>query len=278
MFEVGRVYNRRKEIHAPYGGQQQGGISTPSAKPFIFLFTGDEGEAFGYHDDWDENGVFRYTGEGQVGPMEFDGGNRAIRDHALNGKDLHLFQKTARSGLVRYVGQFSCPSWEHAQASDKNGEGRQVIVFHLVPVASAQESRAGGPDPGSPPSPLEELRRRAMAAAASAVEGPQGDSRRMYYRRSEEVRAYVLARAKGVCECCGTGAPFMRPDGGPYLEPHHTRRVSDGGPDHPRWVGGICPNCHRHIHFGVDGDDVNKRLQQRLGELEGEGPSSGDGN
>ncbi len=40
MFEVGRVYNRRLEIHEPYGGQRQGGISTPRDWPFIFLFTG----------------------------------------------------------------------------------------------------------------------------------------------------------------------------------------------------------------------------------------------
>ncbi len=31
MFEVGRIYNRRNEIHGPYRGQQQGGISTPKS-------------------------------------------------------------------------------------------------------------------------------------------------------------------------------------------------------------------------------------------------------
>ena len=45
MFEVGRVYNRRLEIHEPYGGQQQGGISTPRNCPIMFLFTGESGES-----------------------------------------------------------------------------------------------------------------------------------------------------------------------------------------------------------------------------------------
>ena len=36
MFEVGRVYNRRLGIHEPYGGQRQGGISTPRDWPFIY--------------------------------------------------------------------------------------------------------------------------------------------------------------------------------------------------------------------------------------------------
>ena len=58
-------------------------------------------------------------------------------------------------------------------------------------------------------------------------------------------------------------------DGTLYLEPHHTRRLSDGGPDHPRWVGALCPNCHREIHHGADGVRKNKRLQQSLGKLEG---------
>ena len=30
MFEIGQVYDRRREIHGPYGGQWQSGISTPT--------------------------------------------------------------------------------------------------------------------------------------------------------------------------------------------------------------------------------------------------------
>ena len=32
-FEVGRVYNRRIDIHGRFGGQQQGGIVTPALAP-----------------------------------------------------------------------------------------------------------------------------------------------------------------------------------------------------------------------------------------------------
>jgi hypothetical protein len=83
MFEVGNIYDRRSEIHGLYRGQQYGGISTPADHPFVFLFTGEAGEQYGYRDGWDDNGVFLYTGEGQEGNMEFVRGNRAIRDHAL---------------------------------------------------------------------------------------------------------------------------------------------------------------------------------------------------
>ena len=115
---------------------------------------------------------------------------------------------------------------------------------------------------------LEELRRRAVQASSTPAEKDTRLTRRRYYERSEDVRAYVLARANGTCESCGKPAPFMRPDGSPYLEPHHTRRVSDGGPDHPRWVGGICPTCHKEIHYGANGKELNQRLQERLSQKE----------
>ena len=34
-FEVGRTYRRRTNIHGRFGGQQQGGIITPSAHPVV---------------------------------------------------------------------------------------------------------------------------------------------------------------------------------------------------------------------------------------------------
>ena len=43
-FEIGKIYSRRTDIHARFGGQQQGGISTPASSPIIFLFTGESGE------------------------------------------------------------------------------------------------------------------------------------------------------------------------------------------------------------------------------------------
>ena len=41
---------------------------------------------------------------------------------------------------------------------------------------------------------------------------------------------------------CGAAAPFTTKEGLPYLEAHHIRRLTDGGPDDPRWVAGVGPN------------------------------------
>ncbi len=63
-------------------------------------------------------------------------------------------------------------------------------------------------------------------------------------------------------------APFSTPDGRPFLEAHHTRRLSDGGPDDPRWVIAICPNCHRRAHYATDATTFNDNLKLKLGDLE----------
>lgn len=106
MFVIGKVY-RRRDLHAEFGGQEQGGISTPSDHNLIFLFTGESGKKYGYSDRWTNDGIFLYTGERQVGDMEFVRGNRAIRDHAEDGKDLHLFAQTPDKRFVRYEGQMA---------------------------------------------------------------------------------------------------------------------------------------------------------------------------
>ena len=265
-FQPGKLYKRSTDIHDVFGGQRQGGISTPKDHPYVFIFTGSSGQQYGYEDGWDEDGVFVYTGEGQVGDMGFVSGNKAIRDHLQNGKEMLLFEALGKSKPVRFVGPVVCASWEHRQGPDKHGNQRKTIVFHFV-SEDANDALALE-DSGPPNIDLNILRNKAYSASTQSSEGKKKSARKNYYQRSKDVRDYVLARADGVCESCEKSAPFKRKDGSPYLEPHHTRRVSDGGPDHPRWVGGICPNCHREIHSGQSGKNLNESLIKKLGEIE----------
>ena len=135
MFAVGHV-SRRRDLHAAFGGQQQGGISTPAGGSIILLFTGDHGEDYGYSDGWNQDGTFRYSGEGQRGDMKFVRGNAAIRDHAANGKDLHLFQSMA-GGRVRYIGQMEYVGHDLVdEVPDRAGKPQQAIHFRLRTVSS----------------------------------------------------------------------------------------------------------------------------------------------
>lgn len=263
-FEEGRVYNRRADIHVKFGGQQQGGIITPSQHHLVIIITGEEGLTHGYADRTRPDGVFEYFGEGQVGDMQLQRGNLAIANHSADGKSLLLFRNTG-SGL-RFAGEMVYEAHHHEPAPDREGNPRQAIVFELRPLAAvAEQVDAIPPEAGG--ASIEELRSRAVAAASTFPTSKPGSVRNVY-QRSADVRTYVLARAAGKCEGCKSPAPFLRKDGSPYLEPHHLRRVSDGGPDHPAHVIGLCPNCHRRVHASADGDTYNNSLKAIMSAIE----------
>jgi 5-methylcytosine-specific restriction enzyme A len=259
-YEVGRTYNRRRDIHGRFGGQRQGGICTPKGHPVVIAFTGASGRQHGYADGWAADGVYRYFGEGQSGHMNWKGGNLAIRDHPANGEDLLLFQ-TLGDGNVRFLGEFVCAGYDLEPAPDGTGAMRQAIVFNLVPASDLDEDIAPSRDEDGGTPDLQTLRRRALEAVSTPTQADRATAKRNVYERSREIRAYVLARANGHCEACSRSAPFVAISGAPYLEPHHIRRLGDGGPDDPRFMGAVCPNCHREIHHGANGLSINERLQ-----------------
>ncbi|HEX8209025.1 MAG TPA: HNH endonuclease signature motif containing protein [Longimicrobium sp.] len=237
----------------------------------IWIFTGDQGEQYGYEDGFRDDGTYWYTGEGQVGDMKMIRGNWAIQNHVQLSKSLHLFEST-QPGYVRYVGEMQYLDDHEQVAADREGNPRRTIVFELAPVSSEEGTAAadivvdrvgrGLPKTKS----LEELRRIALESASAGATPQQRKANA--YRRSQAVRAYVLRRAAGYCEGCGFEAPFRTPTGSPYLEPHHIRRRADGGPDHPRWVVALCPNCHRRVHFSNGGATYNEQLAEKVIALE----------
>lgn len=107
---------------------------------------------------------------------------------------------------------------------------------------------------------LDILRQRALEAANKKP--GKKSSATSYYERSAAVAKYVFARAAGICELCGKEAPFLRKDMSSYLEPHHILRLADEGPDHPDSIAALCPNCHREVHYGMNGEMLNRRLKK----------------
>lgn len=131
-FDVGALYNRKEQIHAVFGGQQQGGISTPKEHPLVIAFTGEAGVSHGYHDFWDDDEVFHYFGEGQVGDMKYVAGNRSIGEHVKDGKTLIVFQMMGKGRPYRYLGRFMCQSsYVQPGTPDREGQPRSAIVFRL---------------------------------------------------------------------------------------------------------------------------------------------------
>ena len=87
-------------------------------------------------------------------------------------------------------------------------------------------------------------------------------------QRSADIRDYVLAHAARRCELTGKDAPFCKPDGEPYLEVHHIRKLSDGGLDHPVNCAAITPDSYREIHFGANGKILDEKLASLISSKE----------
>ncbi len=71
------------------------------------------------------------------------------------------------------------------------------------------------------------------------------------FNRNQYVVAEILDRANGICEKCKKTAPFIKDnDNKPYLEVHHKIPLAEGGDDTIENAIALCPNCHRHAHYG----------------------------
>jgi 5-methylcytosine-specific restriction protein A len=102
----------------------------------MIFSSGAIGALYGYEDSWSDNKtIFRYTGEGQEGDMEWVRGNLAIKNHAQDGKRLLLFFKVQKeSGIVQFDGDFELVDFEQFQTPDVTGEMRLAIRFVLKRV------------------------------------------------------------------------------------------------------------------------------------------------
>lgn len=125
------IYNRRGDIHAKYGGNWQSGICPSANFPYIFIFSGKSGKQHGYEDGWDNPSIFTYTGEGQVGDMQFTRGNLALKDHLKNGKRVFLFESETK-GFVKFISELSFFDVDYFETKDTSGETRIGIKFFFA--------------------------------------------------------------------------------------------------------------------------------------------------
>lgn len=127
LFNVGKIY-RRSLIHDQYGGNRQSGISISAENPYIFIFSGQSGHQHGYKDQWENENVFSYTGEGQAGDMQFIRGNLALKEHIEKGKRVFLFLQN-RKAFVTFETELELVDFDFFQGIDRNGKNRESIKF-----------------------------------------------------------------------------------------------------------------------------------------------------
>ena len=152
---------------------------------------------------------------------------------------VHAYNDDGSFRVVREV-----PRADNAEATEADDEGTSPDV----------DENDSAPEP--PPVPyLDQF---------SIPDAPERrESAGTSFSRSAEVRRAALARAAGVCECCGC-AGFKTASGGVYLETHHVVPLAEDGPDVEWNVVAICPNDHRRAHHGEDRDVLFDSLTAAL--------------
>ncbi|UTF53420.1 HNH endonuclease [Natronosalvus rutilus] len=242
-FDGGETYNR-STLHDEFGGQRQRGISPCRDTLIVLLFTSFSETDEGYRDTIEEDGTVVYTGEGTEGDMAFNHGNKAIRDHRADDRELHLF-RTLGDGDVEYVGQYVCTDWFREELPDSTGTTRSAIRFELEPIepmADVGHSRASEDDRPS--------------SQAEVVDLPDGNTstERRQTVRDDVVRNEVLVRElkrlyNDRCQVCGERR-LQGPDTA-YSEVHHLMALGDDGPDTPENTVVLCPNHHIDLENGM---------------------------
>jgi hypothetical protein len=119
---------KRSDLHDQYGGNRQSGISSCTKVPYIFIYSGKSGAQYGYKDGWDNPNIFSYTGEGQVGDMEFVRGNLALKEHINQGKRVFLFEY-ARRGFVKFISELEFYDVDFFATPDRLNNDRKGIKF-----------------------------------------------------------------------------------------------------------------------------------------------------
>lgn len=91
------------------------------------------GEHFVYHDNWDANGDYIFSGEGRVGDQKLTARNKEIIDAEKNGKVIHLIIKFSPEEYY-YQGIFKLVGYTYEDDLDEEGNTRKEYKFRLRKV------------------------------------------------------------------------------------------------------------------------------------------------
>lgn len=122
-----------KDVEAKHDIQISGfgrGINPKDDCVVLISTVGGNSDHFTYHDKWNHEGHYEYSGEGSIGDQTLTKGNKAIIDAAENGKPIYLYvkfgpQEYYTQGIMKLL------EYKTIQAPDKNGDTRKEYVFIL---------------------------------------------------------------------------------------------------------------------------------------------------
>ena len=222
-----------------------------------------------YHDRW-EGDILLYTGMGQTGDQRLDSAqNKTLNESSTNGVGIHYVETFAKNEY-RYVGQVELAGKPYQERQpDKLGQQRLVWVFQLrvkeaaltLPIQVEKIHRVREKRESS----LKKLSDSQIGNRVTHSHSTPGARMVLSkeYIRSEAVVEAALREANGICQLCGSPAPFLKKKnrkGDPFLEVHHIQWLAKKGNDTLDNAVALCPNCHRRVHNLDDKNDRAKLL------------------
>jgi 5-methylcytosine-specific restriction enzyme A len=281
VFIVGARYDRSDLLDSVGSKQPQSGIIWGPARDDCVIVTsgGRYGLRMGYADSRLPDGTWLYHGQGEEGDQDpdrfgnlllIDGERTVLLFSTREPTSSEVKNRQSWAKVYTFEGNFRVAAWDLVVPTQGKRAGNKLIAFRLAPELAlvTQPDQGDAAALASQPEDLnlEALRNVLMASPFRPVQAVTSIA--VYYLRSEQIQAYAIKRSGGRCECCGRVAPFLGKDGLPFLEVHHIRRLSDGGPDYPTNVAAVCPNCHREAHYGQRAHEVNSMLLEKIRNVE----------
>ena len=117
-----------KNVEAEHTIHISRGICPKNDRVVLISTVGGNSDHFTYHDKWNHEGHYEFSGEGSTGDQTLTKGNKAIIDAAESGKPIYLYvkfgpQKYYPQGIMKLL------EYKTIQAPDKNGDMRKEYVF-----------------------------------------------------------------------------------------------------------------------------------------------------
>ncbi|CAH2213162.1 HNH endonuclease [Tepidibacter aestuarii] len=217
-----------------------------------------------YDDRWID-GIFHYTGMGQVGDQSLDYAQNKVL-YQSNDTDIKVYLfEVFEEGKYIFEGEVElCDKPYQEDQPDKNNDIRKVWVFPLKRCNENQDvvikDNSYNKNKDKKEKKAKKLSNKELLEKAKRARKRSGtrNVNTVVYDRDEHVAELAKRRANGICQLCGQKAPFNNKKGEPYLETHHIEWLSRGGEDSIDNTVALCPNCHKRMHILDCKDDIEK--------------------
>jgi len=224
-----------------------------SLKTNSLVIISDHSKAI-YEDRWIDD-IFHYTGMGMEGDQSISFmQNKTLAQSNSNGVDVYLFE-VFEEGNYTFMGKVNLANRPYQENQpDIKEKIRKVWVFPLKNIDQDELPRISElvilkkkekKEREAKKLSMGELKKRAKYSKKGV--GVRQVTTTVY-ERNPYVVELAKRNANGICQLCEKSAPFMDPNGDPFLETHHIEWLSKKGEDIIENTVALCPNCHRKMH------------------------------